>query len=199
MEAARHLLSATARFGSSSVGTVLTSLIDLLLCATTASVPDPRDGTRRHLRVASPMTASAPLTIMIVVICLRVLMAADLQVRARSPLGFNEELYPRVATAAGVADASSVVVVLARAGHGRLTLLGLDVMIGCLKAARRFKTLAIRPFNTDGPTAANAAAMSLSQGATSLPSRAKILPLEVGVRPASTLRSCRAACCGANN
>ena len=34
--------------------------------------------------------------------------AADLAVRAASPLGFDERLYPRVATAAGVADADRV-------------------------------------------------------------------------------------------
>ncbi|WP_294393913.1 ABC transporter permease [uncultured Sphingomonas sp.] len=54
--------------------------------------------------------------------------AADLQIRARTPLGFDERLYPGVATAAGVADASPVVTLSARAGRGRFTLLGLDVI-----------------------------------------------------------------------
>ena len=54
--------------------------------------------------------------------------AADLTVRAASPLGFDEALYPRVATAAGVADASPVVRLDATAGRDRLTLLGLDVI-----------------------------------------------------------------------
>ncbi|MGI4731859.1 MAG: FtsX-like permease family protein [Janthinobacterium lividum] len=54
--------------------------------------------------------------------------AADLQVRAASALGFDEALYPRVATAAGVADASPVLVLSARIGASRLTLLGLDVI-----------------------------------------------------------------------
>jgi putative ABC transport system permease protein len=54
--------------------------------------------------------------------------AADLQVRARSALGFDERLYPRVATAPGVADASPVVSLPARAGQGRFRLLGLDVI-----------------------------------------------------------------------
>ncbi|WP_375271078.1 FtsX-like permease family protein [Sphingomonas sp.] len=58
--------------------------------------------------------------------------AADLRVRARSPLGFDEQLYPRVATAAGVADASPVVSLSARIGdrpgRGAFTLLGLDVI-----------------------------------------------------------------------
>ena len=59
--------------------------------------------------------------------------AADLAVRASTPLGFDEELYPRVAMAAGVADASPVVELRAQvagtaAGRTRLTLLGLDVI-----------------------------------------------------------------------
>lgn len=54
--------------------------------------------------------------------------SADLQVRAASPLGFNEALYPRVATVPEVADASPVVVLAARAGKARLTLLGIDVI-----------------------------------------------------------------------
>lgn len=54
--------------------------------------------------------------------------AADLQIRARTPLGFDERLYPRVVTTAGVADASPVVSLPARAGSGRFTLLGLDVI-----------------------------------------------------------------------
>ncbi|MBB5713880.1 ABC transporter permease [Sphingomonas aerophila] len=54
--------------------------------------------------------------------------AADLQVRARSPLGFDERLYPRVATAPGVADASPVVRLSAKAGRARFELLGLDVI-----------------------------------------------------------------------
>ncbi|RIX97957.1 ABC transporter permease [Aureimonas flava] len=58
--------------------------------------------------------------------------AADLQVRAASPLGFDEAAYGRVALADGVADASPVVVLDARAGDGAFTLLGLDV----LRAAR---------------------------------------------------------------
>ncbi len=54
--------------------------------------------------------------------------AADLQIRGRTPLGFDERLYPRVATAPGVADASPAVSLPARAGPGRFTLLGLDVI-----------------------------------------------------------------------
>ena len=54
--------------------------------------------------------------------------AADVQVRARTPLGFDERLYPAVAQAVGVADASPVVTLPATAGSGRFTLLGLDVI-----------------------------------------------------------------------
>ncbi|MET0270481.1 MAG: FtsX-like permease family protein, partial [Sphingomonas sp.] len=54
--------------------------------------------------------------------------AADLAVRAASPLGFDERLYPRVAAAAGVNDASPVVSLPATAGGARFTLLGLDVI-----------------------------------------------------------------------
>ncbi len=54
--------------------------------------------------------------------------AADLSVRASTPLGFDEMLYPQVATAAGVADASPVVKLNARDGNARFTLLGLDVI-----------------------------------------------------------------------
>src|SRR4051812_16756024 len=53
---------------------------------------------------------------------------ADLQVRSRSPLGFDERVYPRVATARGIADASPVVSLAATARRGRFTLLGLDVI-----------------------------------------------------------------------
>ncbi len=54
--------------------------------------------------------------------------SADLQVVATSPLGFDERLYPRIATAAAIADASPVVVLRASVGKTRLTLLGLDVI-----------------------------------------------------------------------
>ncbi|MGU3390355.1 FtsX-like permease family protein [Sphingomonas sp. M1A8_2b] len=54
--------------------------------------------------------------------------AAELSVRATSPLGVDERLYPRVARADGVADASPVVSLDARIGKTRLTLLGVDVI-----------------------------------------------------------------------
>ncbi|WP_279482876.1 FtsX-like permease family protein [Aureimonas sp. SK2] len=63
--------------------------------------------------------------------------AADLQVRAASPLGFDETAYGPIALTEGVADASPVVVLEARAGEARFTLLGLDV----LRAARVTPTL----------------------------------------------------------
>ena len=54
--------------------------------------------------------------------------SADLSVRAASPLGFDEALYPAVVEAAGVADASPVVSLDAEAKGVRFTLLGLDVI-----------------------------------------------------------------------
>ena len=54
--------------------------------------------------------------------------SAELAVRAASPLGFDEALYPRVATAPGVADASPVVRLSARANGQGFNLLGLDVI-----------------------------------------------------------------------
>jgi putative ABC transport system permease protein len=55
---------------------------------------------------------------------------ADLQVRAASPLGFNEALYPSLMALPAVADASPVVQLTAAAGgrNTRVTLLGLDVL-----------------------------------------------------------------------
>jgi putative ABC transport system permease protein len=54
--------------------------------------------------------------------------AAELSVRATSPLGVDERLYPRLASADGVADASPVVRLDARIGKARMTLLGTDVI-----------------------------------------------------------------------
>ncbi len=72
--------------------------------------------------------------------------AADLSVRAATPLGFDERFYPRVVTAPGVADASPVVRLDARAGDTRLTLLGLDV----IRAARVTPSLVgMRPRGLD--------------------------------------------------
>ncbi|WP_242146404.1 FtsX-like permease family protein [Sphingomonas sp. BAUL-RG-20F-R05-02] len=63
--------------------------------------------------------------------------AADLQVNARTPLGFDERLYPRLLAARGIADASPVVKLDARVGAVRLTLLGLDA----IRAAQVTKSL----------------------------------------------------------
>ena len=54
--------------------------------------------------------------------------AADLSVRATTPLGFDETAYPRVARAEGVTDVSPVVRLDARIGKVRITLLGIDVI-----------------------------------------------------------------------
>ena len=54
--------------------------------------------------------------------------AADLSVRATTPLGFDEDAYPRLARAERVTDASPVVRLDARIGKARLTLLGVDVI-----------------------------------------------------------------------
>jgi putative ABC transport system permease protein len=78
--------------------------------------------------------------------------AAELSIRASSPLGFDEQIYPRVIGAAGVADASPVVRLDARIGSTRLSLLGVDV----IRAAAVTPTLiGIRP---RGPDAGNDAA-----------------------------------------
>jgi putative ABC transport system permease protein len=53
---------------------------------------------------------------------------ADLQVRAASPLGFDERLYPRLFAVPGVADASPVVHANARIGEANITLLGIDML-----------------------------------------------------------------------
>ena len=53
---------------------------------------------------------------------------AELSIRATSPLGFDEQLYSRVALAKGVADASPVVSLDARIGKLRMTLLGIDLI-----------------------------------------------------------------------
>ncbi|WP_380787098.1 FtsX-like permease family protein [Sphingomonas sp. R86521] len=78
--------------------------------------------------------------------------AAELSVRATSPLGFDERLYPRVARTAGVGDASPVVRLDARIGKTRLTLLGVDVIRA---AAVTPSLIGIRP---RGPDTGNDAA-----------------------------------------
>ena len=78
--------------------------------------------------------------------------AADLSVRATSSLGVDERLYPLVARAAGVVDASPVVRLDSRIGAVRLTLLGVDVVRA---AAVTPSLVGIRP---RGPDTGNDAA-----------------------------------------
>ena len=80
--------------------------------------------------------------------------AAELSIRATSPLGFDERLYPRVANATGVADVSPVVRLDARIGDSRLVLLGVDVIRA---AAVTPSLIGLRP---KGPDAANDAAFN---------------------------------------
>lgn len=54
--------------------------------------------------------------------------AAEMQVRAATPAGFDERLYPIAARTQGVAAASPVVELRAASGATTLTLLGLDVL-----------------------------------------------------------------------
>ncbi|AHE55373.1 FtsX-like permease family protein [Sphingomonas sanxanigenens] len=54
--------------------------------------------------------------------------AAELSVRATSPLGFDERLYPVIARADGVRDVSPVARLDARLGRAPVSLLGLDVI-----------------------------------------------------------------------
>ena len=74
---------------------------------------------------------------------------AALSVRATSPLGFDELAYPDIARTKGVADASPVVSLNARAGNVRLTLLGVDILRA---AAVTPALIGIRP---RGPGAGN--------------------------------------------
>ncbi len=90
--------------------------------------------------------------------------AADLSVKATSRLGFDERLYPRVALASGVADASPVVQLDARIGTVRVMLLGLDI----LRAAAVTPTLiGARPRaqNADSAAAFDEASVFLSRAA----------------------------------
>ena len=89
--------------------------------------------------------------------------AAALSVRATSPLGFDERLYPRVARAEGVSDASPVVRLDARIGRTRLTLLGIDV----IRAAQVTPSLiGIRPgLGTGNDSAFDGDALFLSHAA----------------------------------
>jgi putative ABC transport system permease protein len=90
--------------------------------------------------------------------------AAELSVRAASTLGFDERLYPRVARADGVADASPVVRLDARIGKTRLTLLGVDIIRA---AAVTPSLVGLRPRGPDTGTDAafDEAALFLSRAA----------------------------------
>ncbi len=51
---------------------------------------------------------------------------ADLQVHSVTPRGFDENLYPKLARVAGIADASPVIELAAQSGDVPITLLGID-------------------------------------------------------------------------
>jgi putative ABC transport system permease protein len=91
--------------------------------------------------------------------------AAELSVRASSPLGFDEALYPKVAQTSGVADASPVVSLTAQLGKARITLLGLDIMRAAVVTPA---LIGIRPRGLGGgnaETAFDEAALFLSRRA----------------------------------
>src|SRR5438105_83291 len=68
---------------------------------------------------------------------------ADLQVHSVTPRGFDESLYPEVATVPGVADVSPVVELQASSGDVTFTLLGVDI----------FRAAAVTPLLLGRPTA----------------------------------------------
>ncbi|WP_062206088.1 FtsX-like permease family protein [Aureimonas sp. AU12] len=91
--------------------------------------------------------------------------AADLAVRAASPLGFDEALYPLVSKAAGVADASPAVSLEAEAPNGAaFTLLGLDV-IRAAAVTPSLVGLATRGADTASEAAFDPSALFLSRTA----------------------------------
>jgi putative ABC transport system permease protein len=85
---------------------------------------------------------------------------ADLQVRAATPLGFDEALYPRVLTVAGVSDASPVVELDATTPGltQPIALLGIDV----LRAGHVTPKLLGRPSGSASPLADEALFLSRS-------------------------------------
>ncbi|WP_129586259.1 ABC transporter permease, partial [Sphingomonas montana] len=87
--------------------------------------------------------------------------AADLQVRAATPAGFDERLYPRIALHPGIADASPVVQLPATAAGGGLTLLGLDI----LRAGAVTPALIGQPLSARGGTPFDMDALFLSRAA----------------------------------
>lgn len=82
---------------------------------------------------------------------------AELQVRAVTPAGFDEMLYPKLARLPGVAAASPVIELQARAGDGTepITLLGLDI----------FRAAAVTPSLLGQPMAAGDAHGPTSEAA----------------------------------
>ncbi|ALN71164.1 FtsX-like permease family protein [Aureimonas sp. AU20] len=90
--------------------------------------------------------------------------AADLSVRATTPLGLDEALYGEVARAAGVRDASPVVSIEARGERGALTLLGLDV-IRAIRVTPSLVGLSPRGPDTSNNDVFDADALYLSRAA----------------------------------
>ncbi|WP_062114485.1 FtsX-like permease family protein [Aureimonas sp. AU40] len=90
--------------------------------------------------------------------------AADLSVRATTPLGLDEALYGEVARAAGVRDASPVVSLEARGERGALTLLGLDV-IRAIRVTPSLVGLSPRGPDTSNNDVFDADALYLSRAA----------------------------------
>ena len=93
--------------------------------------------------------------------------AADLQVRAKSPLGFDEALYPKLARLDGIADASPVIelrTIADTAGGKPLTLLGLDMF----RVARVTPSLIVRTSSAPDANSGGAQATGDSFGANSL-------------------------------
>src|SRR5205085_6231953 len=68
---------------------------------------------------------------------------ADLQVHSVTPRGFDENLYPKVASLPGVADVSPVVELQVSSGDVTFTLLGVDI----------FRAAAVTPLLLGRPTA----------------------------------------------
>lgn len=89
---------------------------------------------------------------------------ADLQVHSVTPRGFDESLYPRIATLAGVADASPVIELRASSGDVTFTLLGLDVF----RAASVTPLLLGRPAGDNDHSGEFAGTQSLSANAVFL-------------------------------
>jgi len=114
---------------------------------------------------------------------------AQLQVRAATAFGFDEQLYPKVARTPGVAAVSPVVQVEAGAGRPgeTITVLGLDVF----RAAQVTPRLLARPLaeqGTGGPTPAallDEAAIFLSPAALEGRSAGQEITLNAGGRQAT--------------